>query len=82
MEKQLGSLEISLPESFFVFTPGSIFGPAKQWPLEHFRTLATLMHNVFGNPILILGTEADIKSGAEISLGLDFIQNYCGQTSL
>ena len=82
VEKQLGSLEISLPESFFVFTPGAIFGPAKQWPLEHFRTLATLLHNVFGDPILILGTEADVKSGAEISLGLDFVQNYCGQTSL
>ena len=82
MEKQHGSLEISLPESFFVFTPESIFGPAKQWPLEHFRTLATLLHNVFGDPILILGTEADVKSGAEISLGLDFVQNYCGQTSL
>ena len=40
------------------------------------------MHNVFGDPILILGTEADVKSGAEISLGLDFVQNYCGQTSL
>jgi hypothetical protein len=31
--KKLGSLEISLPESFFVFTPGAIFGPAKQWHL-------------------------------------------------
>ena len=55
--KKLGSLEISLPESFFVFTPGAIFGPAKQWHLKHFRTLATLLHNVFGDPILILGTK-------------------------
>jgi hypothetical protein len=29
-----------------------------------------------------IGTEADVKFGAEISLELDFVQNYCGQTSL
>ena len=82
IETNINSFQNSIPESFIVFTPGAIYGPAKQWPLEHFRALASQMHNVFGDPILILGTEADVKSGAEISLGLDFVQNYCGQTSL
>ena len=82
IETHINSFQYSIPKSFIVFTPGSIYGPAKRWPLEHFRTLAILLHNVFGDPILILGTEADVMSGAEISKGLDWVQNYCGQTSL
>ena len=41
VEKHLNTFQNSLPESFIVFTPGAVYGPAKQWPLEHFRTLAT-----------------------------------------
>ena len=82
IETHINSFQKSLPDSFIVFTPGAIYGPAKQWPLEHFRALASLLHNVFGDPIVILGTEADAGFGAEISQGLDWVQNYCGQTSL
>ena len=82
IETHINSFQKSLPDSFIVFTPGAIYGPAKQWPLGHFRALASLLHNVFGDPIVILGTEADAGFGAEISQGFDWVQNYCGQTSL
>ena len=45
VEKHLNSYQNPLPESFIVFTPGAVFGPAKQWPLEHFRTLATQLNH-------------------------------------
>ena len=82
VEKHLNTFQNSLPESFIVFTPGAVYGPAKQWPLEHFRTLATQLIQFPGTSILILGTEADTDSGTEISQGLEGVHNYCGQTSL
>ena len=82
VEKHLNSFQNPLPESFMVFTPGAVYGPAKQWPLEHFRTLATQLNQLFRTSILILGTEKDAESGAEISEGIEGVDNYCGQTSL
>ena len=82
IEKHLTSFQNSLPESFVVFTPGAVYGPAKQWPLEHFRTLATKLNQFNGTSILILGTNADAESGAEISEGIEGVHNYCGKTSL
>ena len=81
-EKHLNSFQEPLPESYIAFTPGAVYGPAKQWPLEHFRTLATKIIQLFGTSILILGTDENVESGAEISQGLEGVYNYCGQTSL
>jgi len=64
--------------NLFCLHSGGYFWPGKTVASRTFCTLSTILHNVFGDPILILGTEADVKSGAEISLGLDFVQNYCG----
>ena len=82
IQKHLNSFRKPLPESYIVFTPGAVYGPAKQWPLKHFRTLATNIKKLFGIPILILGTVEDEGSGEEISQGIEGIHNYCGQTSL
>jgi heptosyltransferase-2 len=82
IEKHLNSFQKPLPESYIVFTPGAVYGPAKQWPIAHFRTLATKMIQLFGTSILILGTNEDAESGAKISQGLEGVHNYCGQTSL
>jgi heptosyltransferase-2 len=82
IENHLNSFQQTLPESYLVFTPGAVYGPAKQWPLEHFRTLAVQMIQLFGTSILILGTAEDAESGTDISHGLEGVHNYCGQTSL
>ena len=81
-QKHLNTFQKPLPESYIVFTPGAVYGPAKQWPLEHFRTLATNIKKSFGIPILILGTNEDADFGEEISQGFEGIHNYCGHTSL
>ncbi|MDC0078114.1 lipopolysaccharide heptosyltransferase II [Deltaproteobacteria bacterium] len=82
IEKHLKSFQKPLPESYLVLTPGAVYGPAKQWPLEHFRSLAAQMIQLFGTSILILGTDEDAASGAEISQGIEGVHNYCGQTTL
>ena len=56
LEKNLNSFEYQLPKSFFVFSPGAAYGPAKQWPIEYFRTLALKLNNFFKTEILILVT--------------------------
>jgi heptosyltransferase-2 len=82
VDKHLISCQFTIPETFIVFTPGAIYGPAKQWPIKHFRELATQLHQAFGFPILILGTLDDIEAGGTISQGHEWIFNYCGKTSL
>ena len=82
IHKHLNSFQQTLPESYIVFTPGAIYGLAKQWPLEYFRSLAVKMIQLIGTSILILGTAEDAESGAKISQGLERVHNYCGQTSL
>ncbi len=82
VEKHLKSFQSQLPESFVVFTPGTIYGPAKQWPLGYFRDLARKINQLFGISILILGTEEDDELGTKISEGIEGVHNFCGQTSL
>ena len=82
LENSLNSFEYHLPKSFFVLSPGAEYGPAKQWPIEYFRSLALKINNFFKTSILILGTYKDIEHGDKISNGLDCVQNFCGKTSL
>ena len=50
-----------IPENFIVFTPGAIYGPAKQWPVKYFRELGKKLHKVFGHKILLMGTIDDFE---------------------
>ncbi len=82
IESKLNSFEHNLPKSFFALSPGAAFGPAKQWPIEYFRSLASKINDTFKTSILILGTYNDIENGEKISKGLESVQNFCGKTSL
>ena len=82
VEKQLDSCKFKIPEKFVVFSPGAIYGPSKQWPVEHYRELGKQLHKTFGHKILLLGTVDDIESGTKISHDHDWVYNYCGKTSL
>jgi heptosyltransferase-2 len=70
---------------FIVFCPGAEYGPAKQWPMNHFSSLANLCLEF--NPslhIVLLGSAKDFTS-AQTVLEKDFsqrIHNWCGKTSL
>lgn len=61
--------------------PGAEYGPAKQWPLEHFRALAERMI-AEGYEIRILGGPKDIEAGQTISAGLAHAHNLCGKTRM
>lgn len=62
--------------------PGAEYGPAKQWPLSHFKTLAeTLAEN--GYQVWIIGGTKDKTAGEKIAeSGKANIYNLCGSTSL
>ena len=61
--------------------PGAEYGPAKQWPLEHFRTLAEALV-AEGFEVRVLGGPKDVEAGAVIAEGLSGAHNLCGRTRL
>ena len=61
--------------------PGAEYGPAKQWPLGHFRELAERLV-AEGFAVRILGGPKDVAAGETIASGLEQVHNLCGQTRL
>ncbi|THF63149.1 lipopolysaccharide heptosyltransferase II [Pseudothauera nasutitermitis] len=64
------------------FMPGAEYGPAKQWPLAHYATLAEeLVRRDF--QIWILGSGKDREVGEVIAAGMgSAVLNLCGRTQL
>lgn len=61
---------------------GAEYGPAKQWPLEHFRSLAQQLIER-GYQVWVLGGPKDIEDGNSILDGLgEHAFNLCGATKL
>lgn len=71
----------AIPDVFISIAPGAIFGPAKQWPVNHYRRLASLAAKR-GIASVIVGTDKDHAIGEQISDCTDNVLNLCGQTSL
>ena len=82
IKEQLNSCKFKIPKNFVVFTPGAIYGPSKQWPWEHYRELAKLLHKTYGCKILLLGTIDEIELGKKIAQDHDWTYNFCGKTTL
>lgn len=61
--------------------PGAEYGPAKQWPLAHFRVLAERLV-AEGFEIRVLGGPKDSEAGEVITQGLAYAHNLCGRTRL
>jgi len=61
--------------------PGAEYGPAKQWPLGHFRELAERLV-AEGFEVRVLGGAKDVAAGEAIASGLEHVHNVCGQTRL
>jgi heptosyltransferase-2 len=81
-------LTLPHPEKFYILAPGAEFGPAKQWPLEHFAALATqlLQHDPFSSIVLLGGSKDrvicdEIFQKIDIKLHLNIL-NLCGLASL
>ncbi|WP_322528422.1 lipopolysaccharide heptosyltransferase II [Salinicola sp. LHM] len=61
--------------------PGAEYGPAKQWPLEHFRELAESLIGR-GYSVWVMGGPKDAEAGAVITERLEHAHNLCGKTRL
>jgi heptosyltransferase II len=61
--------------------PGAEYGPAKQWPLAHFRSLAEALVGE-GFEVRVLGGPKDEAAGEAIAEGLVHVHSLCGRTRL
>ena len=84
-------LEIGLDpdEPFVVFAPGAAYGRAKRWLPERFAQLADLIINERGWSVLMVGSNADRSTCADISSRLpatgsrlNRLIDFCGKTDL
>lgn len=76
------SLGLEADRPAIAFMPGAEYGPAKQWPLAHFATLAASLVTR-GFQVWILGSGKDRAAGDEIAHGLEArVHNLCGRTGL
>ena len=68
---------------YVVFAPGAEFGPAKQWPLEHFSALADSLA-AQGLSVVVMGSAKEIELGGRISELVESarVDNLCGKTQL
>lgn len=61
--------------------PGAAYGPAKQWPLAHFRALAGELI-ASGREVWVLGSAGERPLGEAIAAGEPAVRNLCGSTRL
>lgn len=81
-QQLLARFGLSLDRPVVALMPGAEYGPAKQWPLQHFRELAEALC-ASGFQVWVLGSSKDIPAGVEIAAKREvFIHNLCGKTSL
>jgi len=64
-----------------VLAPGAEYGPAKQWPLEHYAALARSL-GAAGRIVWVAGLSQDRALGDAILSGVPGARNLCGETSL
>ncbi len=74
-------LGLSAERPAIAFMPGAEYGPAKQWPLDHFATLARQLA-ARGNEIWVLGSAKDSAAGDAIAAGNPDVRNLAGRTQL
>ena len=60
--------------------PGAEYGPAKCWPLQHFRELADKLLAA-GYAVIVLGSHKERRAGDFIAADND-AKNLCGETTL
>ena len=77
----LDRLGLATDRPIVAMMPGAEYGPAKCWPLEHFRTLAGALCTA-GNRVWVLGSERDRPAGEAIGAVGEDVADLCGKTCL
>jgi heptosyltransferase-2 len=83
-KRLLQALDLSLDKPAVALMPGAEYGPAKQWPLEHFAALARELM-VQGKQVWVLGSSKDVAAGEAIAQQAGTtsgVVNLCGRTQL
>lgn len=80
--KLLARFGLKLQNPVMCMMPGAEYGPAKQWPIEHYAELAAALVAA-GWQVWILGSDKDVVFGDQITdASDDHIYNLCGKTQL
>jgi len=76
-------MEFKLDEGtpYVIFAPGAAYGPAKKWPLEYFKKVATEL-SFRGISVLVVGGRAEFSDGEFIISEINRGYNLCGKTLL
>ena len=78
----LANFGLKLQKPVVCMMPGAEYGPAKQWPIEHYAELAVSLVAA-GMQVWILGSDKDVIIGNQIiDTSDDNIYNLCGKTRL
>ncbi|HQT81639.1 MAG: lipopolysaccharide heptosyltransferase II [Ferrovum sp. 37-45-19] len=81
-QELIRELKLSLNVPAVVLCPGAEYGPAKRWPMEHFRQLAHMLI-AENKQIWLMGSNKDTDIAQHILQQIDGpIINLCGKTTL
>ena len=81
-DRLLQSLNINIDKPVIGFMPGAEYGPAKQWPAEHFGALAKKIYQA-GGQVWLFGSGKDSEVAEEIIQHAGGVgENLCGKTQL
>jgi len=80
-QRLLRALGLDPERSAIGFMPGAEYGPAKQWPLDHYAELAGALV-AEGFQVWLLGSSKDREAAEQIAGGSERIYNLCGRTEL
>ena len=87
-QKALQAFKLNQEKPAIALFPGAEYGPAKQWPLQHYAALAERLL-VAGFQVWIMGSQKDsaaaqgiIETATHAAVEQNSIINLCGNTSL
>jgi heptosyltransferase-2 len=69
------------PGTYVVLAPGAEYGPAKQWPVEHYAAVTAALHGA-GVPVVVAGLRKDRALGQAMLAAAPSGHNLCGETDL
>jgi heptosyltransferase-2 len=81
-DRLLEELGLNLSKPVVGFMPGAEYGPAKQWPVEYYAQLASMLV-ARGYQVWVFGSAKEQKLGESIVQGTsNGIYNLCGKTGI
>lgn len=77
----LDQLGLSTASPIIALAPGAEFGPAKQWPVDHYGELARQLMSQ-GKQVWVFGSPKDKATGEAIAERAPGLINLCGKTKM